>query len=82
MARVGGMPLPTITDDSVLGESVIQKSLRFRSGGSTYFLFPSGSSPIIPTTDGTISMISFTVHRQGVVGLATQLLAGASVNFS
>ena len=36
MARVGGMPLPTITDDSVLGESVIQKSLRFRSGGSTY----------------------------------------------
>ena len=49
---------------------------------STYFLFPSGSSPIIPTTDGTISMISFTVHRQGVDGLATQLLAGASVNFS
>ncbi|MEC8487866.1 MAG: hypothetical protein VXZ13_03075, partial [Pseudomonadota bacterium] len=45
-------------------------------GFSTYFLFPSGSSPIIPTTDGTISMISFTVHRQGVVGLATQLLAG------
>ena len=29
MARVGGMPLPTITDDSVLGESAIQKSLRF-----------------------------------------------------
>jgi len=27
-------------------------------------------------------MISFTVHRQGVVGLATQLFAGASVNFS
>ena len=51
-------------------------------GFSTYFLFPSGSSPIIPTTDGTISMISFTVHRQGAVGLATQLLAGASVNFS
>ena len=51
-------------------------------GFSTYFLFPSGSSPIIPTADGTISMISFTVHRQGVVGLATQLLAGASVNFS
>ena len=51
-------------------------------GFSTYFLFPSGSSPIIPIADGTISMISFTVHRQGVVGLATQLLAGASVNFS
>ena len=51
-------------------------------GFSTYFLFPSGASPIIPTADGTISMISFTVHQQGVVGLATQLLAGASVNFS
>ena len=51
-------------------------------GFSTYFLFPSGASPIIPTTDGTLSMISFTVHRQGAVGLATQLFAGASVNFS
>ena len=51
-------------------------------GFSTYFLFPSGSSPIIPTADGALSMISFTVHRQGVVGLATQLFAGASVNFS
>ena len=51
-------------------------------GFSTYFLFPSGSSPIIPTADGTLSMISFTVHRQGAVGLATQLFAGASVNFS
>ena len=51
-------------------------------GFSTYFLFPSGGTPNIPTTDGALSMISFTVHRQGVVGLATQLLAGASVNFS
>ena len=51
-------------------------------GFSTYFLFPSGATPIIPTTDGTLSMISFTVHRQGAVGLATQLFAGASVNFS
>ena len=51
-------------------------------GFSTYFLFPSGAAPIIPTADGTLSMISFTVHRQGAVGLATQLFAGASVNFS
>ena len=36
----------------------------------------------IPTADGTISLISFTVDRQGAVGLATQLLAGSSVNFS
>ena len=51
-------------------------------GFSTYFLFPSGGTPALPTTDGAISLISFTVHRQGAVGLATQLLAGASVNFS
>ena len=51
-------------------------------GFSTYFLFPSGGTPALPTTDGAISRISFTVHRQGAVGLATQLLAGSSVNFS
>ena len=51
-------------------------------GFSTYFLFPSGAAPIIPTADGSISLISFTVDRQGAVGLATQLLAGSSVNFS
>ena len=36
MARVGGMPLPTITDDRAIGEAVIQRSLRFRRGASTY----------------------------------------------
>ena len=51
-------------------------------GFSTYFLFPSGGLPNIPTTSGTISLISFTVHRQGSVGIATQLLAGASVSFA
>ena len=51
-------------------------------GFSTYFLFPSGAAPIIPTADGTISLISFTVHKVGSVGIATVLLAGASVNFS
>ena len=49
-------------------------------GFSTFFLFPSGSSPSMPTTDGAISLISFTVNRVGAAG--TQLLAGASVNFS
>ena len=49
-------------------------------GFSTFFLFPSGSSPSMPTADGTISLISFTVHRVGAAG--TQLLAGASLNFS
>ena len=49
-------------------------------GFSTYFLFPSGSSPILPTGTGDISLISFTVHRVGAAG--TQLLAGSSLNFS
>lgn len=51
-------------------------------GFSTYFLFPSGSSPVLPTTSGAISVISFTVHRVGTAGIGTQLLAGASINFS
>jgi hypothetical protein len=49
-------------------------------GFSTYFLFPSGSTPSLPTASGAISLISFTVNRVGTAG--TQLLAGASVNFS
>jgi hypothetical protein len=49
-------------------------------GFSTFFLFPSGSTPSLPTADGAISLISFTVHRVGAAG--TQLLAGASVNYS
>ena len=49
-------------------------------GFSTYFLFPSGSTPVLPTGTGDISLISFTVNRVGSAG--TQLLAGASLNFS
>ena len=49
-------------------------------GFSTYFLFPSGSAPSMPTADGAISLISFTVNRVGAGG--TQLLAGAALNFS
>jgi hypothetical protein len=49
-------------------------------GFSTFFLFPSGSAPSLPTADGAISLISFTVNRVGAAG--TQLLAGASLNFS
>ena len=51
-------------------------------GFSTYFLFPSGGTPSIPTTSGTISLITFTVHQAGSTGISTQLLSGASVNFS
>ena len=49
-------------------------------GFSTYFLFPSGSTPSLPSASGSINLISFTVNRVGAAG--TQLLAGASVNFS
>ena len=49
-------------------------------GFSTYFLWPSGSPPTLPTLTGKISLISFTVHRVGAAG--TQLLSGASINYS
>ena len=49
-------------------------------GFSTYFLFPSGSVPSLPTASGTISQISFTVHRVGAAG--TQVLTTAALNFS
>jgi hypothetical protein len=49
-------------------------------GFSTYFLFPSGAAPSMPTVSGDISLISFTVNRVGTAG--TQLLAGASLNLS
>jgi len=51
-------------------------------GFSTYFLFPSGATPGLPTADGAMSMISFTINRAGSVGVSTQLFAGASVNYS
>ena len=49
-------------------------------GFSTYFLFPSGNAPVLTSTSGAINLISFTVNRVGAAG--TQLLAGASLNFS
>ena len=50
-------------------------------GFSTYFLFPSGAAPSMPTADGAVSLISFTVHDSVGAG-CTQLLAGASLNYS
>ena len=49
-------------------------------GFSTFFLFPSGADPSMPTASGAISLISFTVNRVGAGG--TQLLAGAALNYS
>ena len=76
-----------ITTISVTGGSEADShTIRIQNSGistvgfSTYFLFPSGAAPSLPTADGAISLISFTVHRVGAGG--TQLLAGASVNYS
>ena len=49
-------------------------------GFATHFKFPSGGTPNLPTASGSISLISFTVHKVGAAG--TILFAGASVNFS
>ena len=49
-------------------------------GFSTYFLFPSGATPSLPSADGAFSQISFQVNRVGAAG--TQLFATAAVNFS
>ena len=78
----------TVTIDVTGGSEADSHTLRIVNSGiatvgfSTYFLFPSGGTPNLPTTSGAISLISFTVHRAGAVGVSTQLLSGASVNFS
>ena len=78
----------TVTIDVTGGSEADSHTLRIVNSGiatvgfSTYFLFPSGGTPSLPTTSGAISIISFTVHRAGAVGVSTQLLSGASINFS
>lgn len=51
-------------------------------GFSSYFLFPSGASPVLPTADGSFSQVSFQVHREGSTGIGTQLFTTVAVNFS
>jgi len=48
-------------------------------GFSTYFLFPSGSSPVMSSGSGKIDLISFVVRRVGAAG--TQLLASAGLDY-
>jgi hypothetical protein len=78
----------TVTIDVTGGTEAGSHTLRIVNSGiatvgfSTYFLFPSGGTPSLPTASGAISLISFTVHRAGAVGVSTQLISGASVNFS
>ena len=49
---------------------------------SSYFKFPSGSPTPLPTASGAISLVSFTVHTQGRVGVASVFLTGSSINYS
>ena len=78
----------TVTIDVTGGSEADSHTLRIVNSGistvgfSTYFLFPSGGTPNLPTANGAISLISFTVHRAGASGISTQLISGASVNFS
>ena len=77
-----------VTIDTKGGSEGGSHSLRIVNVGlatvsfNSYFKFPSGGAPILPTASGAISMISFTVHKTGAVGVATEILAGSSVNFS
>ena len=50
-------------------------------GFSTFFLFPSGATPTIAEADGTLSLVSFTVHRVGG-SAGTQLMATSATSFS
>ena len=78
----------TVTIDVTGGIESESHTLRIVNSGtatigfSTYFLFPSGGTPNLPTASGAISLISFTVHRAGSTGISTQLISGASINFS
>ena len=77
-----------VTIDTKGGEEGQSKTLRIVNSGistvtfNSYFKFPSGGTPNLPTASGAISLISFTVHTQGRVGVASVFLAGASVNYS
>ena len=79
----------TNTISVIGGAQGTSHTLRLQNSGiatvsldSTYFKFPSGGTPAFPTTSGAISLVSFTVHKAGAVGVNTVLLTGASVNFS
>ncbi len=51
-------------------------------GFSSYFLWPGGSAPYLPTSDGAMTMVSFSVNKAGSAGIGTQLFATAALNFS
>ena len=50
-------------------------------GFSTYFLFPSGSTPSMSEGGGKVDLISFVVKTQAATGIATELLASVGLNY-
>ena len=50
-------------------------------GFSTYFLFPSGSTPSLSEGSSKVDLLSFVVRTKGQSGIATQLLASAGLNY-
>ena len=76
----------TVTIDVTGGTEAANHQIRIENVGvatvgfSTAFKFPSGGTPSLPTASGSISLVSFSIHKTGAAG--TTLLAGASVNFN
>ena len=50
-------------------------------GFSTYFLFPSGSVPVLSGGSNKVDLVSFVLKRQGTAGIGTQLLASAGLDY-
>ena len=50
-------------------------------GFSTYFLFPSGSTPAMSEGGSKVDLVSFVVKQQGSSGIATALFASAGLNY-
>ncbi len=50
-------------------------------GFSTYFLFPSGSTPSMSEGGSKVDLLSFVIRTQGSTGVATALLASAGLNY-
>ncbi len=50
-------------------------------GFSTYFLFPSGSTPSMSEGGSKVDLLSFVIRTEGQTGIATQLLASAGLNY-
>ena len=75
MARAGGLPLPTITDDRALGAADIQRSLRFNKGDNPVLT----RSPST-TTNSTKQTLSFWFKINSLIDATNQgvLFAGGS----